>query len=512
MPLDLPTDTQERRFSCAADAALAVALAAVALLLRLDPLGPSSLWIDDAWAALVSKADSAHDVLLAGVTAPGFAALLKAWLAVVGFSELRAQLLPFVVGVVTPPLLYLVLRRAGAGRLGASVGALVLVGSSVHMTYSTRVKQYTIEGLVALGVLAVAWWLVRGIRQPTRWWVFAATCVGGIVLASSAIALAASSTAVALALLARDDRRSLRAALAPAGLLAVFAALWWWFLLRPRVTQALENYWAGYFVPHDEGLRRAAHVAARDLKDVAAGAINLPSTAAVLSVVAAVAILLVRRRIAPALLFVIAPCGLALILAAARAVPLGTGRTDLYLYPGLAMAIGLAVDELRRSWARLTAAGVTVLVVISAVTFDPVVPYPPRDVRPLVAELERRMSPTDSVLVRPDDIFAFALYSSLPVTFVRADAATGFAPRVDPGRVHAPLITPTGPDRRTEPWQKAITRAKQISSTIWLLVGGRSAHPTLPYARRLMRNAGLSRDLELTRPGASLSRWSNRSR
>jgi hypothetical protein len=490
------------------DAALASGLTALSVVLRLNALGPSSLWIDDAWATLVIKAHTVHDVLLVAVTAPGFAVLLKGWLALVGFSELKAQLLPFIVGVATPPLLYIVLRRGGVGRLGAALGALVLVASVVHMTYSTRVKEYTLDGFVAVVVLTAAWWLIRSVENSRRWWVYTFTCLVAIALASPAIVLVASSTGVALALLARESRHSLRIALAPTAVMASFAALWWWLLLRPHVNEALKAYWSGYYVPHNRGLGRAAFVAARDVKDVAAGGVPLPAVIAALAVAAAVATLLFFRRFAPALLFVITPLALALALAAGQAAPLGTGRTDLYLYPGLAMAIALAVDEFYKRSPRLTALGAGLVVAAVVITFNPVTPYPPRDLRPLVAQLEHRASPSDTILIRPDDDYAFALYTSWPVTFVRAGVPTGFAARIDHPNVHVPLLVPIGPDFRTQTWQDAIARAEGTDSRVWLLVGGHSLMPKLPDVRRLMRKAGLSIKLELDRPGANLTLWS----
>jgi len=486
-------------------------LTALAVLLRLGPLRPPSLWIDDAWAALIIKTHTVHDALLVGGTAPGFAVLLKGWLAVVGFSELNAQLLPFVIGVTTPALLYVVLRRGGVGSLGASVGALVLVASVVHMTYSTRVKQYTLDGFVALIVLAVAWWLIREVENSRRWWIFAATCLAGILLSSSAIAVAASSTTVALALLVwrNADPRFARAALPPVALISVFAAAWWWLILRPRVNGELKNYWSGYFVPHNQGLGHAVFIAARGLKDVGVGVIPLPTVAAALVVPAAVATLLLCRNFAGAALLVIAPCGLAVLLAFVRAVPLGTGRTDLYLYPGLAMAIGLAVHELRTRSLPLTLLGTAALVAVGVATFKPIVPYPPRDVRPLVQQLELRASPSDSILVRPDDDFGFGLYTTWPVTFLRADVATGFAARIDHRNVHVPLLVPIGLGLSTESWQAAIMRAKESSSRVWLLVGGHSLTPSLPRVRARLKKDGFSLDFELDRPGAVLTRWSD---
>ncbi len=127
--------------------------------------------------------------------------------------------------------------------------------------------------------------------------------------------------------------------------------------------------------------------------------------------------------------------------------------------------------------------GVIVVLAVQIVTFKPVSPYPVRDVRPLVAELERRVSPSDSVLIRPDDDFAFGLYTTWPITFVRSSASTGFAVRVDRPNVHYPLIVPIGPDLRTESWPTAIANAKANSTRVWLLTGGQDPISKLPHVR-----------------------------
>jgi hypothetical protein len=491
------------------DVSAVVGLTALAAALRVDALRPSSLWIDDAWAALVVKAHSIDDVFLVGVTAPAFAVLLKGWLAVAGFSELNAQLLPFVAGVAAVPGVYLVARWRGVGWLGALAGALVLAASVVHMTYSTRVKQYTLDCLVALVVLAVALWLVEDVERRRRWWVFTAACIGGIALSSPAIVLAVSCSTVALVALARRQR-TLRAA-APVTLVGLFAGLWWLLLLRPRVNDALRDYWSGYFVPHDEGVGRAIFIAARDAKDVFAGAVPPNFTAATLAALAvpvAVVVLLACRRYAIAALLVVAPVGVALSLAVAQAVPLGTGRTDMYLYPGLALAIAMAVDLARQRWARPTVVAVATILVVQVVVFEPGPEYPSRDLKPLVAELERRTHPDDSVLVRPDDDFAVGLYTRWPIRFVRAtDPPTGFAVEIAHDGIHAPLILPVGTGDHTETWRAAIAKCLERSSRVWLIAGGHEANPKLPYVRRLLREAGLSRVLELTRPGGNLTLW-----
>src|SRR5439155_6932788 len=97
------------------DALAAVVLLAAAAALRARPLAPPSLWIDDAWVSLLYKVHTVGDVRRIAVASPGFVVLLKAWLSVVRFSSLRAQLPAFVCGVLAPPAIYLTAR---AWRLG----------------------------------------------------------------------------------------------------------------------------------------------------------------------------------------------------------------------------------------------------------------------------------------------------------------------------------------------------------------------------------------------------------
>jgi hypothetical protein len=317
-------------------------------------------------------------------------------------------------------------------------------------------------------------------------------------------------------MLARRGVGALRVAVAPAVITAVFGMLWWALMLRPRVDEPLKAYWKGYYIPHDRGAVHAVWVLARGLKDVFVGLVPVPTTpAAALVVPAAVVVLLVARRLVPVLLLVVGPLAVAIVLAAAQEAPLGTGRTDMYLYPGLAMAIGLAVDELAGLSERLTAAAVAVAVLVTALAFQPAVAYPKRYARPLVDELNRSATPSDSILVRPNDDFAVGLYSRWPVTFFRSrDVEPGFVVRVERDRLFFPGLVPDPPPGLdTRPWRAAVAAAA-TSRRIWLLVAAPGAlgieHPRLEAVRRLLRRAGFVLEREEAKPGADLTLWGRR--
>jgi len=84
--------------------------------------------------ALLTKRDGLPEFCLVGVTAPGFAGLLKGWLALVGLDESRAQLLPLLFAVAAPALLYVILVRRGVMRVAAWFGANLFAISPAFLT------------------------------------------------------------------------------------------------------------------------------------------------------------------------------------------------------------------------------------------------------------------------------------------------------------------------------------------------------------------------------------------
>jgi hypothetical protein len=479
------------------DVAVAVGLVAGAAALRVAPLGPPSLWLDDSWPTLVVKADTVHETLLAGAWAPGFILLMKGWLTTFGFSELTAQLLPFFIGIATPPFLYVVLRKRGIRRLASAAGAFVLLTSSVHIVYSARVKQYTLDAFCVVALIAVTWWLLEDVRDRRRWWWLALAAVAAIAFSSSSAVVACTCFVMAFLVLFRADRREIPTALVPASIVAFFAAAWWWFLLRPRVTSTLREDFRATFFGLDEGLEAAVRDLAGAAAVVVRGAVELPDGTEAFVVVAAAAIVLWRRAQLGVLF--LAPLGLAALLGAGKVAPLGTGRTDIYLYPLLATLVAVAVHEGLTVAPKVTSVTVTALGALSLVTFSPT-SYPQEAVRPLVEEIERRAAPADAVVVYPKSAYPFALYTSLPVDLIEsAVSQQGFAVRVRRPNV---FILEGAPGEAVE---AAIERMSRGHETAWVLFShGRPSD----RIRRLLVEHGYTKRSLRRMEGASLERWS----
>jgi hypothetical protein len=479
------------------DLAIVAALLAAAAAMRAAPLGATSLWRDDAWPALVVRADSLHEVLLSGAWAPAFVVLLKGWLAAFGFSELNAQLLPFLLAVATPALLYGVLVRRGLARFPAAAGAFVLLTSSVHIVYAARVKQYTLDALCVVGVLAAAWWLLENVREDRRWRWFAGASLGAIALSSLAAVVVAASVGVALVVRTLADRRGLAGALGSTGVIVLFAAGWWWFLLRPRVTSNLREHFQARFFGVDGGVGEAIADLAEAAVVVVRATVALPGPAEGFVVFAAAAVVLWRR---PALGFLLlAPLGVATALAALELAPLGSGRTDIYLFPLLAALVALAVNEAFAFSRRATIVVVVLLGAVGLATYRPA-DYPEEAVRPLVEELEERAAESDAVLVYRTAWWQFALYTDAPVDLVEdSRSQTGFNVRIGDPDVF--VLEGRGVDDVNDRYE-----------TLWFLAARETAVNRLQKTERLLRERGYRRMSVRRQPGASLSRWSSLAR
>ena len=160
------------------DAAVLLRVTVATIAPRAGEFSPMSLFVDDQWVAYIHRAgfgDSAQ----VGLTSVGFVAGLKAWFLAVGFSETSAQLPAFVIGCVTPGLLYLVVRRWIGWPFGLLAAGL-LTANQLHITYSYHVKQYTLEVLAGVIIFHLAW---RWMEAPTRrrlWALDVRTCTSAV--------------------------------------------------------------------------------------------------------------------------------------------------------------------------------------------------------------------------------------------------------------------------------------------------------------------------------------------
>lgn len=480
------------------DAVLLAALAVAAAVLRIGPIGPSSLWLDDAWTALVVRAESWGQAVDLTITAPGFGLLLRAWLSLVGFSETAAQLPALAFAVLGPPTVYLVARRARLGRAASLLAGALLVLAPAHVTFASRVKQYTLDALLATALLGLAWRVLEDPADRGRWaWLVAVSVAATVVSAAVAPVVAGAFAAGLVA--ARRAQAPLRTGLLATGAYGLAGLGWYLAFLRPSVSPALRDYWSGEYIDASAGAVAAGTDLVRGLAGVLAAFSALPPLLVAAVLGAAVIVAISSRRVEVGVLLA-GPVVVAIALAAARLAPLGGGRTDVYLLPGLALVCAFAVDALAD---RRIAGGVVVLALLASVVPGPLPrPYPEHDVRPLVAQVEAELGAGDVLLVYSATRWAYGLYTSSPVSF-RDDPTqgTGFDVAVADPRVR--ILAP----QRDQPHRYApeVAVGTRGADGVWLLASG--WREDLVVLERLVGQQGLRQVSRTERPGGLLVRW-----
>ena len=428
------------------EAADLVLLVGVALALRAPALTSVGLYRDDAWPALAARTDLGRALRL-GITVPGFELAVRLWMGV-SRSTLWAQAPVLVASLATVVATYVLVRRLGCGRTPALVAGGILTLAPVHVLYATRLKQYSFDGLLAVAVIAAAVWLWARPGSRSRWALLLGVC-------TAAALFSASTVPVGIVAMGASAWRGLRAGAAPgtttalgprgpARRLAVvvpgvyaLAMAGYATAVLGSVPPQLHALWEPGFVDASSPGRLvsttwdvvSAFAAGLFYRRGPLGPLVL--TAAVVGAVA------YRRDLA---LLAVGPLAVAFALAVARRAPFGGGRTDAYLYPGVALAVALAVHHavdagwFARVGERLVHGTVAVGIFAFALTAGRAHvrhnPYPGVDMAGLQAAVARQQEPGDGVVVTPFSRYPWALYGERrPVVDLSSRFTTGFTVR-----------------------------------------------------------------------------------
>jgi len=409
--------------------AVIVLFGAVVRALGFTSLG---LWRDDAWAALSSRV-GLGTALHMGETAPGFYLAERSWILLHPGSTWWAQLLPYALGVLCIPAIYLVARFFGQSVRVALVATFITSVSPVCVTYSTHVKEYQADFLLSC-LLLVAGEAVRRDPSRRRCLVLAAGSVVGIFVSAS---VAPVIIAVWLGVATLRSRRLVVAATATgAGCLLVAA------LCFRHVSPSLHKFWAADYVHLNSFggflsslLRSILHfdihlVGASDASPVELVLFLIELAA--LTALIGIGLFGGRRYRGAGLVL-----GIALVADALGIIPLGTGRTDEVLYPAVLLLIGSALGRLQpkaaavlrslgaRVVASVVVVGLLCLLLVSNVSHYP--GYPGVDVKGLAAKVSAQVRPGDHIVVNELMRYSWALYED-PTPHLRFGTpwSTGF--------------------------------------------------------------------------------------
>ena len=352
-----------RRYAIACACLLAVAGA-----LRFYDLGGSSLWHDEAVAALIGRGTFLEVVVNAGTsysnTSPALYPVMLWAVQKVASSEFSVRLVPAAASLLTVGALLFWMPRLGIARWAAFMAALLAALSVAAIDHARDAREYSVDALVAVMMIAgTLQYLRNGGKALLCVALFAGPLLqyGLAVFGVGALAAAAFAPGAASRMGGSGGRRSLAAdvwgwlkrrvdLLPPIGAFAAGCALSWALTGRH---QWVGSGWGGggylsdfyYRGDLDAGLLEFAAGRMGDMLGY-----HMPPAIAALALLAFVALLfgILKRDgldavaiLALALLFLFA-IGAAVCAAALGVYPFGGSRHSLYLGPVVFLAAGAA--------------------------------------------------------------------------------------------------------------------------------------------------------------------------
>jgi hypothetical protein len=404
--------------------------------LRLRGFSSAGLWRDDAWVALTTRVGIGTAWHM-WVTAPGFYLFERSWMLLHPGSTWWAQIPPFLMGVACIPVMYALARYFKLADGIALVLTLVVCISPVCDSYSTRLKEYQADFLLACLLLVVAE-AVR--RRPS-----ARTSVLLVLASVCSFAISASTIPVVvgvwLAVLvhwlpSRQWARRLLGAtgVAGAGCLLVWAALY------AHLSPASARGWHNNFITHGSvgAFLSSSHRLLLDLYIDMFGNPIPHSIVAVLFFLVLSSLVLLGLRGGQGAWVPGLVLGAALAACACGIIPLGGGRTDEVLYPALLLLMGLGYQRLRGRlsgwlslsiWRRRALALICVAISLTLLNWgvDNSRAYPATDTQALAGAINHQFEPGDHVVVGELMRYPWALYedSTLRLRF-GTDWSAGF--------------------------------------------------------------------------------------
>jgi len=408
--------------------ALLMGIAAVGAVARLGGFSSGTLYRDDAWVALTTRVSLSTAARMV-VTSPGFVLAERVWIGWFPHSVWADQLPTFLASVAGIVVVGRLARWWGLSAPASLVAAGIVALAYSDVQFATRVKPYAFDLLGACLVL----WLAEGVRRhgprAAPWLAVASVAVCAFSLTPLPLVVAVwvvlGVEAVA--------RRTLSVRLVASGAAAALGLAALWLAVRGGISPRLRSSWDGYYLvvssPHG-----FAHSARTILDGLVHGVgVTTPSlglhglgTLDRVALLALFALGLVswRRQ-----LLCVAALAAALVLSIPSFVPLGTGRTDAYLYPAIAMIVAEGATtawHLARRAHRAVAVGVlcAALVVAGLLGADRVVHrqgYPGGNFAVAAGVIHRGLAHGDLVVIGGTARWPWSYYEVRHVRIVHSD-------------------------------------------------------------------------------------------
>ncbi len=477
----------------------------VAIAVRLPGLTTSNaLFRDDAWLVLPVRVPISTAIHM-GTTVPGFTLVLRALMGFSPTSSLLAQAIPFLASIAAPVVLWRLCQRYGASSLAAAVVAIVVTSSPVAIDYGVRVKSYSTEVLLACLLLVVVEWASRTATSKALWG-FVAVALPCLFL-SAATATTICGCVLGLWWLLGRAPATRRRLLGPTALLGLGGLLFLVGFYR-HIPPSLHQFWQPFYLqlhsPHS-----MLHSSLTIVGGFSHGLTGLPGlfghpTSAAVGALGVVLVaglcVLGATELGGQGVTAVGVLFLAVLATIAQRIPLGTGRTDLVLYPAVAVLLAAGLDQvLKASWwpstPRITLAlgGAVGGVAMLGAALQPAW-YPVQSLGTLTAQVEHLDRGTPLVVDAPNR-YNWKLYQLGPAAVVLTQTnETGFTVE---GRDPSTFIASSDPgDATYAPQRWARDISNRFGTHLWILgvTAGlvspsdrRVAHPEVPHHSALYR-------------------------
>lgn len=478
-----------------ADFAIALPLAAAALVTRRHTLPRDGLWHDDAWVAVGATHGSIRHLLTLGYGEPGFSLVLRAFGVFVGGSSEQLVYPVFVVGILTPAVLYLAARRLQYARSICALLAAPVIGLSIAVAYSGHIKTYVIDVLIVLSLIMV---VPRLVSAPLRRRTIVLGSVASVAICSfSVFALVATITAIVFAALQARTYRAVRVVTAAAFVVA--AAVYLEAVQSTYNDGSLHEYWRSRW----DGYVGFSANPVRLVKDIAAhiarigyvypGGHGLIAGAAATTAVAGIGICAIRCRYLEQRLRA-RYAGLLLLVALAASIagkfvfgpkPTEGLRVALWLLPVVALGLAIALQQLREMLARRTrtltlfdTTAYTAALVVMFIGVRSAPDYQFSGARSATHYIESHVQGTDSVLILGEGIFNYAAVSRRSFSLKATPRRTiGFVPVFRDARIFNLPYFPINRDRITGAQRDVIRMAVRPSARVFVYVASIATVP-----------------------------------